>query len=172
MVFWSQNGRLGFILEAQEAPKSRPKAVKTDVKKQAVFSTDFWRIRTSFWMGFWYIFCTENACKKRNSELCEKLTKHCVGARFFDVGSCNKHQNSSQNRWKIACFLGRRFWKDFGRVLGGPNPRFSLIFRHFFDVNFDMHFGRRKIRSQIRKNQSFPLFGVGSAVYVDLRGKI
>ena len=59
----------------------------------------------------------------------------------------------------------------FGRVLEGQNPRFSLIFRHFFDVNFDMHFGRRKIRSKMRKNQSFPLFGVGSAVYGDLPGR-
>ena len=48
-----QNGQLGSILEAQEAPKSSPKPGKNDVEKQPVFGIDFGRVRTSFWKGFW-----------------------------------------------------------------------------------------------------------------------
>ena len=76
----------------------------------------------------------KNACNKRNAELCEKLTKHCVGARFFDVGSCNKHQNSSKNQRKIACFLGRRFYKDFEIVGGWFSEAKILDFRIFGDA--------------------------------------
>ena len=51
-VFWGQNVQLGAKLEAQEPPKSRPKAEKIDVKKQHDFGIDFGRFRTSFWRGF------------------------------------------------------------------------------------------------------------------------
>ena len=40
-------------LEAQEAPKSRPRREKIDVKNQYVFGIDFLRVRASFWIGFW-----------------------------------------------------------------------------------------------------------------------
>ncbi len=40
-------------LEAQKAPKSRPKPEKIDVKKQPVFGIDFGMVRTSIWKGFW-----------------------------------------------------------------------------------------------------------------------
>ena len=40
-------------LEAQDPPKSRPKPVKMDVKKQHVFGIDFGKVRTLFWKGFW-----------------------------------------------------------------------------------------------------------------------
>ena len=43
------------------------------------------------------------------------------------------------------------FWKDFGKVLGGQNPRFSLFFRCFFDVIFEVRFGRRKNREKNAK---------------------
>ena len=39
--FGSQDGQLGSNLEAQEAPKSRPKPEKIEVKKQHVFGIDF-----------------------------------------------------------------------------------------------------------------------------------
>ena len=39
-------------LEAQEAPKSRPKPEKGDVKKPHVFGIDFGRVWTPFWKGF------------------------------------------------------------------------------------------------------------------------
>ena len=35
---------------------------------------------------------------------------------------------------KFACFLGPRFWKGFGRVLGGFWEAKILDFRTFFDV--------------------------------------
>ena len=44
--------QLGSNLEAQEAPKSRPKPEKIDVEKQHVFGIDFVRVRTSFFKGF------------------------------------------------------------------------------------------------------------------------
>ena len=40
-------------LEGQETPKSRPKPEKIDVKKQHIFSIDFFMARTSFWEVFW-----------------------------------------------------------------------------------------------------------------------
>ena len=63
------------------------------------------------------------------------------------------------------------FWEDFGRALGGQNPRFSHFFRCFFDVIFQARFGRAKNREKMRKNQTFPLFGVGFAVVPRLLGK-
>ena len=36
------------------------------------------------------------------------------------------------------------FWKGFGTVSGGRNPRFSYFFRHFFGLNFKGFFGRPK----------------------------
>ena len=39
-------------LEAQGAPKSRPKPEKIDVKKQHIFGIDFGRVRISFRKGF------------------------------------------------------------------------------------------------------------------------
>ena len=44
--------QLGSNLEAQEAPKSRPKPLKIDVEKRHVFGIDFGGVRTSFWKGF------------------------------------------------------------------------------------------------------------------------
>ena len=89
--------------------------------------------------GFLLGFLTKNACKKRNAELYEKLTKHCVGARFFDVGSCSMQPKIIKNRSKIACFLGHRFRMDFGMVLGGLGQAKILDFRTFFEV-FSMSF--------------------------------
>ena len=45
--------QLGSILEAQEAPKSRPRREKIEVKKQHVFGIDFLVAQASFWDGFW-----------------------------------------------------------------------------------------------------------------------
>ena len=63
------------------------------------------------------------------------------------------------------------FWEDFGRVFVCQNPRFSHFFRCFFDIIFQARFGRRKNRPKMRKNQTFPLFGVGFAVVPSLLGK-
>ena len=41
--------------------------------------------------------------------------------------------------------------KGFGRVLGGPNPRFSNLVRHFFEAKFRMHFGRATNRKKVPK---------------------
>ena len=45
-----------FQNEAQEASRSRPKASKIEVEKHDVFGTDFSRVRTSLWEGFWVVF--------------------------------------------------------------------------------------------------------------------
>ncbi len=55
--------------------------------------------------------------------------------------------------------------------MGGQNLRFSHFFRCFFDIIFQARFGRRKNRPKMRKNQTFPLFGVGFAVVPRLLGK-
>ena len=126
-------------LEVQDPPKSGPEPPKNDVEKPHVFGIDVRRVRTSFWKGFRKGFWIENARKRRYSELYENLTKHCVGARFFDVGSCKKQQKINKNRSKIACCwdidLGWTlgwFWEGFGR------PK-SLIFA-FFSRFFRCHF--------------------------------
>ena len=59
--------QLGSKLEGQEAPKSRPKPEKIDVKKQHVFGIEFLRVRTSFW----------EARNLKNSNFAS------TGARFF-----------------------------------------------------------------------------------------
>ena len=45
-----------FQNEAQEASRSRPKPSKIDVEKHDVFGTDFSKVRTSLWEGFWVVF--------------------------------------------------------------------------------------------------------------------
>ena len=76
---------------------------------------------------------------------------------------------------KKHCFFGPSIWKGFwwgtGRVLGGQNPRFSHFFRYFFVVVFEARFGWRKNRPKMQKNQTFPLFGVGFAVYGTCLGR-
>ena len=52
-VLGGQNTQLGSVLEAQEAPKSRPKPEKIDVEKQHILGIDFYKVRASFWKGFW-----------------------------------------------------------------------------------------------------------------------
>ena len=49
----SQNGQLGSILEAQEAPKSTPKREKIDDENACVFEVDFLVVHPSFWDDFW-----------------------------------------------------------------------------------------------------------------------
>ena len=44
--------QLGSKLETQEAPKSRPRREKIDVKEQHVFEIDFWVARAWFLTGF------------------------------------------------------------------------------------------------------------------------
>ena len=65
----------------------------------------------------------------------------------------------------------RGFWEGFGRGLGDQNPRFSQFFRCFFEVIFEACFGRRKNQPKMWKNQTFPLFGGGFAVYGTLLGR-
>ena len=50
--FGGQKSQLGSILEAQDPPKSRPKAEKVDVEKRHVFNIDFGRVLAWFWKGF------------------------------------------------------------------------------------------------------------------------
>ena len=89
--------QLGSNLEAQEAPKSRPKAEKIDVKKQHIFDIDFGRVRTSFWSGFWMVFGTENQCKKRREEKRPRAILIGKNQCFVDVGTFAREGFSSQN---------------------------------------------------------------------------
>ena len=51
---------------------------------------------------------------------------------------------------KNGMFFGtsilKAFCEDFGRVLGGPNPRFSQFFRSKMQAKNEMNFGRQKNR--------------------------
>ena len=76
-----------------------------------------------------------------------------------------------KNRIFFGTSILSGFWEGFGRVLARQNPRFSHFFRCFFDIIFQARFGRRKNRPKMRKNQTFPLFGVGFAVVPRLLGK-
>ena len=64
---------LGSKMEAQEAPKSRPRREKIDVKNQYVFRIDLLVVQTSFWEGFLDVFWRKNARKLRNYDFCETL---------------------------------------------------------------------------------------------------
>ena len=55
----------------------------------------------------------------------------------------------------------KAFWMDFGRVLGGQNPRFSHFFRCFFDIIFQARFGRRKIDQKCEKTKLFRFLASG-----------
>ena len=76
-----------------------------------------------------------------------------------------------KNRMIFGTSILSGFLEGFGKGLGGQNPRFSHFFRCFFDIIFQARFGRRKNRPKMRKNQTFPLFGVGFAVVPSLLGK-
>ena len=63
--------------------------------------------------------------------------------------SCDRgffEQKLLKNRMFVGTSISEAFWEDFGKVLGGQNPRFSHFFRCFFEVNFEVRFGRAKNR--------------------------
>ena len=76
-----------------------------------------------------------------------------------------------KNHTFFATSILSGFWEGFGRALASQNPRFSHFFRCFFDVIFQGRFGKRKNGPKMRKNQTFPLFGLGFAVVPRLLGK-
>ena len=77
---------------------------------------------------------------------------------------------------KNPCFFGHRFWKDFGKVLGGLWEAKILDFRIFFDVFFDAKFrvqlGRAKNRKKRPQKTFSPFFKLGAAVCAGLGGRI
>ena len=83
---------------SQESPKSNPKQKQIDVGNAYVFGVDFEVAWTLFWKGFCHVFQSPNGSKKPTVDFCKKLTKHCVGAGFFDVGSCDTQRKSDEIR--------------------------------------------------------------------------
>ena len=57
-----------------------------------------------------------------------------------------------KNRMFFGASILTGFWEDFGRGLGGQNPRFSHFFRCFFDANFRVQLGKAKNRKKMSKN--------------------
>ena len=117
--------------------KTQSKTWKIDVEKQYVFYIDFFVVWTSFGQGFWEVFWTKKLCKKGKGHLCEKSTKHCVGARILRFSHCNIWQNSLENCTKNVCFWEYRFLIDLGGFRDGFGRPKSLIFfcARFFDQN-------------------------------------
>ena len=76
---------------------------------------------------------------------------------------------------KKRCFFGpsiwRAFWEGLGRVLGGPNPRFSQFFRCFFDIFSKQFLKELILHFYMQLRQTFPLFGGGFAVYGTCLGR-
>ena len=68
-----QNGQLGPNLEAQEAPRSRPKPEKIKLSKRTVFDIDFARGRAPFGKGFWKVFQRKFVEKCKNALLAKSL---------------------------------------------------------------------------------------------------
>ena len=64
-----------------------------------------------------------------------------------------------------------RFWMDFGRVLGGQNPRFSRFFRCFFHVIFEARSGRVKNRHKKLPSTEVALFCFWIPVVPTLLGR-
>ena len=73
MVFFVQNGQLGSVLEAQEAPKSEPNPQQIDAEKRDVFNIDFGRVRMSFSKCFWKGFWKKNAGKLQKHAFSKNL---------------------------------------------------------------------------------------------------
>ena len=71
------------------------------------------------------------------------------------------------------------FWDlDFDRILGGfwegfgrPTSSIFALFSMFFRCHFSSALRKAKKLGKNAKKQSFPLFGFGSAVYLDLPGR-
>ena len=80
-------------------------------------------------------------------------------------------QKSMKNRMFFGTSILKGFWRGFGRVLGGRNPRFSHFFRHFFEAKFRMQFGSAKNRKKRRQNDLRLRFGVAAAVCAALGGR-
>ena len=64
---------------------------------------------------------------------------------------------------KNCMFFGtsilKAFWVGFGRVLEGQNHQNVDFLRLFFEVNFEVRFGRRKIEQKAQRKTSFSTFG-------------
>ena len=75
---------------------------------------------------------------------------------IFKVSSNNFFKKIVQKLSKFACFLGPRFWKGFGRVLGGFWEAKILDFRTFFAVfsmqNFECNLEGQKKRKKRKKH--------------------
>ena len=64
----------------------------------------------------------------------EKPHETLRGRIEFQCRLVKKHEKSIPKSIKIVCFFGPRFWRHFGRVLGGFWEPEILDFRTFFDV--------------------------------------
>ena len=81
--------QLGSNMGSQPPPKWVPMCQTINVEKSIVFGVVFVDVWPSFWKGFWNAFCIQNVCHQQTRDLCEKLTKHCVGAQNFKFSLCN-----------------------------------------------------------------------------------
>ena len=77
-----------------------------------------------------------------------------------------------KNRMFVGTSISEAFWKDFGRVWGGRNPRFSQFFHNFFEPKFGRHFGRLKNQVLRPKNNFAARFWVGPAEWAWPGGEI
>ena len=102
-------GQLGSKLEAREAPKSRPRREKIDVKKQCVSKKDFGLAWAWFLKGFGMVFGLENPCNKRRKEKRPRAVLIGKNQCFVDVDTFATKRFSSKAPRKFPFFLEHRF---------------------------------------------------------------
>ena len=81
-------------------------------------------------------------------------------------------QKSMKNRMFVGTSISETFWNDFDSVLGGPKPQFSHFFLCFFDVIFELRFGRRKNREKSPKTSFAARLKAGPAECAEPGGEI
>ena len=84
-------------MDAQEAPKSRPKPEKIDVEKPLVFRLDFIMVSGWFRRGFWEVFRAENGGESEKAKI-RKTSRNTAWAHRISMSASKK---TKENQAKI-----------------------------------------------------------------------
>ena len=106
--------QLGSNLEAQEAPKSRPKPEKIDVEKPLVFRLDFIMVSGWFRRGFWEVFGAENGGEAEKAKN-RKTSRNTAWAHRISMSASKQNV---ENRMFCWTSILEAFWEALGDLLG------------------------------------------------------